>query len=95
MKQLLTRIEGLEKSVKEVVGRISSLKEENEILSQENNRLQRELNQFRRSSGGGSSKDSPSVRNERDLSESDINIGPMRDELDRCIEEIEECLRHM
>ena len=95
MKQLLTRIEGLEKSVRMVVDRISSLKEENQILSRENNRLQRELNQLRKSSGEKASDDVPCEHNEKDSSERDINIGQIKEELDRCIEEIEECLSHM
>ena len=94
MKQLLTRIEGLEQTIKLVVDRISSLKEENQILSQENNRLHKELNQLRESRGIGTSYVS-SEGKEIDSSESDINVGHLKRELDRCIEEIEECLGQM
>ena len=95
MKQLLTRIEGLEESVTKVVGHISSLKEENRILSQENNRLQRELNQLRKSRVVKGSNEVPGVNQAKDLSERDINIVPIKEELDRCIEEVEQCLRHI
>jgi len=94
MKQLLTRIEGLEESIRLVVGRISSLKEENQILSQENNRLHKELNQLRESRGIETNYVS-SVGKEINSSESDINVGHIKQELDRCIEEIEECLGQM
>lgn len=95
MKQLLTKIEGLEKSIKLVVDRISSLKEENQILSEENNRLHRELNQLRKSSGAGSLYSGPDVVEEINLSERDINVVQVKTELDRCIEEIEECLSQL
>ncbi len=95
MKQLLTRIESLETTVQMVVDRIVSLKEENQILSQENNRLHKELDQLRRRREVGSSADGSYVRKEIDSSESDINVGQLRDELDRCIVEIEDCLGQM
>lgn len=95
MKQLLTRIEGLETKVQLLVDSIVSLKEENQILSQENNRLHKELDQLRRRREVGSSTDGSYVSKEIDSSESDINVGQLRDELDRCIVEIEECLGQM
>ncbi len=94
MKQLLTRIEGLEETIKLVVDRISSLKEENQILSQENSRLHIELNQLRGSRRIGANIVS-GVSNEINSSESDINVGQLKQELDRCIEEIEDCLGQM
>ena len=95
MKQLLTRIEGLEKSVKSVLDRLSSLKEENEILSQENNRLHEELNQLRKSSERLGKEDSGNDRHNRYVEKSDINVGHIKKELDQCIEELEACLREM
>jgi len=95
MKQLLTRIEGLETKVQLLVDRIVSLKEENQILSKENNRLHKELDQLRRRKEVGSSADGSYVSKEIDSSESDINVGQLRDELDRCIVEIEDCLGQM
>lgn len=95
MKQLLTRIQGLEESIIKVVDQITSLKEENRILSQENNRLHIELNQLRKSSEVKGSKTIPGVNKEIDLSGYDIKIAPIKEELDRCIEEVEECLRHI
>lgn len=95
MKQLFTRIEGLEQSVMKVVERITSLKEENKILSEENNRLHREVNQLRKSSGMRSFKNDQVGGEEITLSERDIKVGHIKQELDRCIEEIENCLGQM
>lgn len=95
MKQLLTRIEGLEKTILLVIDQISSLKEENEILSSENNRLHIELNQLRRSSMDEVSNETSGMRTEISSNERDIKIDPIKNELDRCIEEVEECLRHL
>lgn len=91
-KQLQTRLAGLETSVKLVVDKISTLKEENEKLSTENNRLHTELNQLRKSSEGRSFSSDLGVGNKLAISERDINVGQFRQELDRCIEEIEICL---
>ena len=95
MKELLSRIEGLEASVLSVVERMSALKEENRILSEENIRLHKELNQLRKSSVEMGTKDVPGVIREKDLSASEIKIAPIKLELERCIEEIEACLRQM
>lgn len=94
-KQLQTRLAGLERSVTVVVEKISSLKEENEKLSAENNRLHTELNQLRKSSEGRSFDDDLRVGNKLATSKRDINVGHFKEELDRCIEEIEHCLRHL
>ncbi len=92
MKQLLTRISGLEESVRMVVDRIAALKEENDKLSIENNRLHTELNQLRKSGLGHSSKDEYSEGTNVMTNKSDIDIDLIKNELDQCIEEIEACL---
>ena len=60
----------------------------------ENNRLQLELNQLRESKGR-LSQDNQGVESKVIISERDINVDHLRTELDRCIEEIEICLRHL
>ena len=94
MKQLLDRLKGLEQSVGGLVHQVSALKEEREKLTSENNRLSTELNQLRESKGG-LSQDGQESEDKLTIRKRDINIDHLKKELDRCIDEIETCLRQL
>ena len=95
MKALLAKIEDIESSVKVVIGQISTLKEENEILRQENSRLLREINQLRKSSKGEESQEDSREHSKYNLSEHNINVELLRKELNACISEVQACLKEM
>lgn len=92
MKRVLERIAGLENSVEALIQRIISLKEENKILSEQNKRLIDELNQLKRGVNQGIVASPGEVERIKN-SESDINVESLRQELDRCIIEVESCLK--
>ncbi len=92
MKRLIERIAGLENSVEILVKKLTSLKEENQILLEQKERLIHELNQLK----GGldhESHETLGVAVEKKNSESDIKVEVLRQELDRCILEVEACIK--
>lgn len=96
MKQLLTRIEGLEKSIISLVEHISALKEERNILSNENSRLLIELNQLRKSTEGlMPGIGTTNVQNELIKSDNEKRTDDLKKEVDECIKKIEYCLEHI
>jgi len=95
MNELLAKIEGLEATVNQVLERFSALKEENEILRQKNSRLDSELNKLRKSSTGKESIIDADVHNEKDLSNRQINLEQLKNDLDKCIEEVQFCLEQV
>jgi len=92
MKRLIERINGLENSVGILVQKLVSLKEENKILSDQNQRLIDELNQLKRGDEP-MNREVHGVAERSKNSESDINVEQMRQELDQCIHEVESCLK--
>ena len=92
MKRLIERITGLENSVEILVQKMTSLKDKNQILSEQNERLIHELNQLRRGLDH-ESQETLGVAAEKKNSVSDIKVEELRQELDQCIIEVESCLK--
>ncbi len=92
MKRLVERITGLESSVELLVQKMKSLKDENQILSERNERLVHELNQLKRGLDH-ESQETLGVAEEKKNSVGDIKVEELRQELDQCIMEVEACLK--
>jgi len=92
MKRLIERIDGLENSVEILVQKMASLKNKNQILSEQNERLIHELNQLKRGLDH-EGQETLGVEAEKKNSVSDIKVEDLRQELDQCISEVESCLK--
>jgi len=92
MKRLIERIAGLESSVEILVQKMASLQDENQILSEKNERLIHELHQLKRGLDH-ESQETLGVAVERKNSVSDIKVEELRQELDQCIIEVKSCLK--
>ncbi len=92
MEELLDRINVLELKVHKAVEMIRRLKKENQILFKENIRLKEEINQLSKSVKGGMSSDLEATDVESEKSHSKINVEQVKAELDRCLDELNECI---
>lgn len=89
MKELLQKIENLEKTIVEVVGLLHSVKKQNTILTDENQRLTYTINQLSKDRGENPAEIAGSESSEKEvLSDRTINIELIREELDSCISEL-------
>lgn len=90
MKELHDRIGRLEETVLEVIQRWQTVKKQNSILTEENQRLKHYINQLSKNQRGVEEVNSEiSSDSEAVLRERDINIKLIREELDSCISELE------
>lgn len=89
MKELLQKIEDLESAIVEVVDLLDSVKKQNAILTDENQRLTYNINQLSKDRGEHLAKVVGSESSEEEvLSDRTINIELIREELDSCIKEL-------
>ena len=90
MKELQQKIDELEGMIVEVVGLLQSVKKQNSILTDENQRLTYNINQLSKDRGMLLTGDVEARSSEKEvLSDRDINIELIKEELDGCIRELE------
>jgi|GEM_PF-2488021 len=90
MKELQQKIEELEIKIVQVIGVLQSVKKQNAILTEENQRLTYNKNQLSKDRGEQTSMVTDVRSSEKEvLSDRDINIELIREELDSCIRELE------
>ena len=93
MKEILARIDVFEQKIFQVIEKLEHLKEENQKLIWENNRLSEVIERFKKNvEDDGSGKLMPSEDKRAIDNITNINIEQIREELDNCIEEIDHCL---
>ena len=90
MKELQQKIDELETMIVEAVGVLQSIKKQNSILTEENQRLTYNINPLSNDRGVLSTTKVEAGSSEKEvLSDRDINIELIREELDSCIRELE------
>ena len=89
MKAVEEKIEELESTIKAAVSYISDIKKDNNILLEENKRLQKELDQLKNIIENQGTESAVANRSIVNQTKSEINIELLKTELDGCISELE------
>lgn len=92
MKELLDRVNVFELKVLEAVKTIKRLKQENEILFKENFRLKEEINQLSNKEKESLTFVEKSTFDKAGQNNNKINIEQVKEELDKCLIELNECI---